>query len=148
MKWFDEFKTFIQRGNVIDLAVAVIIGAAFTSIVTSFVNDVVTPILGVATKGGDIFSGFDIPLWGDAVIRLGKFLQAILNFLIIAFCVFWMVKAINTLRIHTLLEGGPKPLELTTQEKLLTEIRDLLKGQQMPDALPGVLMTEGIMEKK
>ena len=134
MKWLEEFKAFIQRGNVLDLAVAVIIGAAFKSIVDSLVGDVFTPMLGFARSGAESLSILDIKIYGDNVLKLGAFLQAILNFLLVAFCVFLIVKAVNTLHVQKLLAGEPKPTELTTQEKLLTEIRDLLKGQTPPAA--------------
>src|SRR5258708_7882760 len=98
MSLLSEFKAFIQRGNVIDLAVAVIIGAAFSQIVNSLVGDVLTPILGFAKQGNDMFSVLDITIYGDTKIKIGAFLQAILNFLIIAFCVFLIVKAVNAFR--------------------------------------------------
>ena len=132
MRLLDEFKAFIQRGNVIDLAVAVIIGAAFGQIVNSLVNDVLTPFLGIAKQGNDIFSALDVPLYEGAIIKFGAFLQAVLNFLIIAFCVFLVVKGVNALHLAKVLAGTPSPAELTTQEKLLTEIRDLLKAREEP----------------
>ncbi len=132
MNLIAEFKAFIQRGNVIDLAVAVIIGAAFGQIVNSLVTDLLTPLLGIAKQGSDIFSALDIPLYGDAKMKVGAFLQSILNFLIVSFCVFLIVKAVNAVHLEKMLAGDPKPAELTTQEKLLTEIRDLLKAQQGP----------------
>jgi large conductance mechanosensitive channel len=148
MTWLEEFKAFIRRGNVIDLAVAVIVGGAFNKIVASLVGDVITPVLGVATKQGDIFSGLDIPLYGDAVIKLGAFLQSIISFLIIAFVVFLLVKGLNAMHVQRLLEGEPKPADLSTQEKLLTEIRDLLRAQmegrskvEPPPPPPGTILT-------
>jgi len=122
---FKEFRDFINRGNVIDLAVAVIIGAAFSGIVTSLVNDIVTPIIGVIT-GGVNFSGLAITV-GEAVIGYGNFLQAVINFLLIAFVVFLLVRMVNNLRKKEadLPADPPAP---TTEEKLLTEIRDLLKA--------------------
>ena len=131
MSWLEEFKAFIQRGNVIDLAVAVIIGAAFTNTVNSMVNDVFTPVLGIVTSGPDAFSGLDIRLYGDAKIKTGALLKAIINFFVIAFCVFLIVKVVNVLHLKKL-AGAQKAVELTPQEKLLTEIRDLLKAQQAP----------------
>jgi large conductance mechanosensitive channel len=128
-----EFKAFIQRGNVIDLAVAVIIGAAFGKIVSSLVSDVITPLLGIATQGSDVLSVLDIPLYQDAKIKVGAFLQSVINFLIISFCVFLLVKGVNAIHLEKVLAGEPKPVELTTQEKLLTEIRDLLKAKQEPE---------------
>jgi large conductance mechanosensitive channel len=136
MRWLQEFKTFIQRGNVIDLAVAVIIGAAFGKIVTSLVGDIIMPVIGIVTRGVNI-SGLAFTL-DDAVLKYGAFLQAVIDFLIVAFCVFLLVKAINALKVQKLLAGEPKPAEMTLQEKLLTEIRDLLKAQQAapPPATP------------
>lgn len=128
MGWLQEFKAFIQRGNVIDLAVAVIIGTAFGKIVTSLVGDIIMPLIGILTRGINI-SGLAFTL-DDAVLKYGAFLQAVIDFLIVAFCVFWLVKGINALNMQKLLAGEPKAPELTLQEKLLTEIRDLLKAQQ------------------
>ena len=147
MRWIDEFRTFIQRGNVIDLAVAVIIGAAFNGVVQSLVGDVFTPVLGFTRSGGEVLSIIDIPLYGDAKIKLGAFLQSIFNFVVTAFCVFLIVKGMNTLHVHKLFGGTPAPAELTTQEKLLTEIRDLLKqqgtlGTTLPDEKPIPAATE------
>ncbi len=129
MKWLDEFKNFVQRGNVIDLAVAVIIGAAFNKIVTSLVTEMIMPIIGIITNGINIATlsySLHNPLTGDTVaLKYGSFLQSVLDFLIIAFCVFWLVKGVNA--VH---KKDPKPEELPAQEKLLAEIRDLLKTQQ------------------
>jgi large conductance mechanosensitive channel len=111
MRWLQEFKTFIQRGNVIDLAVAVIIGAAFGKIVASLVGDVIMPLIGIVTQGVNI-SSLNLTL-GEAVLKYGAFLQAVIDFLIIAFCVFLLVKAINALNVQKLLAGEPKPAELT-----------------------------------
>lgn len=124
---FKEFRDFINRGNVIDLAVAVIIGAAFSGIVTSLVNDIVTPIIGVIT-GGVNFSGLAITV-GEAVIGYGNFLQAVINFLLIAFVVFLLVRMVNNLRKKEA-DVPADPPAPTTEEKLLTEIRDLLKAQR------------------
>ena len=124
---FKEFRDFINRGNVIDLAVAVIIGAAFSGIVTSLVNDIVTPIIGVIT-GGVNFSGLAITV-GEAVIGYGNFLQAVINFLLIAFVVFLLVRMVNNLRKKEA-DVPADPPAPTTEEKLLTEIRDLLKTQR------------------
>ena len=138
MRFFEEFKTFIQRGNVIDLAVAVIIGGAFNGIVNSLVTDVFTPLFGIATQGNDAFSQLDIPLYHGAQIKIGAFLKAVLNFFVIAFCVFMIIKAANALRLEKLLAGQPKVTEMTPQEKLLTEIRDLLKVKQEPAPTPTI----------
>jgi large conductance mechanosensitive channel len=133
MGLFAEFKAFIQRGNVIDLAVAVIVGAAFGKIVSSLVSDVITPLLGIAPQGSDVLSVLDIPLYQGAKIKVGAFLQSVIDFLIISFCVFMLVKGVNAIHLEKVLAGEPKPAELTTQEKLLTEIRDLLQAKQEPE---------------
>jgi large conductance mechanosensitive channel len=121
-----EFRDFINRGNVIDLAVAVILGAAFTAIINSLVNDIIMPLIGVLLGGVD-FSTLSITV-GSAVIAYGNFILAIVNFLIIAFVVFLIVKAINQMQ-------KPKPAvpaatpEPSDEVKLLTEIRDVLKNR-------------------
>lgn len=138
-----EFKTFIARGNVMDMAVGVIIGGAFGKISTSLVNDVIMPLISVLTGGVD-FSNWKIVLKAAVVgadgvidpatevaIKYGSFLATILDFLIIAFAVFLMIKAING--FHDKLKNQeapaekPAPPEPSNEEKLLTEIRDLLK---------------------
>ena len=92
-KFIEEFKAFISRGNVMDMAVGIIIGGAFTSIVTSLVNDIINPILGVF--GGMDFSQYSIKLAGDAALNYGNFIAAIINFLIMAFIVFMIMKVMN-----------------------------------------------------
>lgn len=127
-KLLDEFKAFAMRGNVIDMAVGVIIGGAFGKIVTSLVNDILMPIIGVLTGGID-FSDLSIKV-GKASVSYGMFIQNTIDFLIIAFCIFLMVKAINKLSHKK--EEKPEPAkapEPTAEEKLLTEIRDLLKNK-------------------
>lgn len=134
MSLIKEFREFAMRGNVIDLAVGVIIGAAFGKIVSSFVGDVVMPPLGLLV-GGVNFSDLAITLQaaeGDkpaVLLAYGKFLQSIFDFLIIAFAVMMGVKAINSLkRPEPVVEAAPAPApEPTAEEKLLAEIRDLLK---------------------
>jgi large conductance mechanosensitive channel len=123
---FKEFKAFIMRGNVMDLAVGVIIGGAFGAIVNSLVADVLMPILGVLTGGLD-FSGLSFKV-GNAVVAYGKFIQAIFSFLILAFAIFWMVKAVNSLSKKKEEAPAPPPAP-SPQEVLLAEIRDLLKNQ-------------------
>ena len=121
-----EFKAFISRGNVLDLAVAVIIGGAFGAIVTSFVNDIIMPLVGVILGGLD-FTGLSITV-GSSVILYGNFIQAIINFLIIAFSIFLVVKAAN--KFQRKQEAAPAPPPPPTKEEtLLAEIRDLLKAQ-------------------
>lgn len=119
-----EFKEFISRGNVLDLAVAVVMGGAFGAIVNSFVNDIIMPVVGVIIGGLD-FTGLSITV-GSSVILYGNFIQAIINFLIIAFSIFLVVKAAN--RFQRKQEAAPPPPP-TKEETLLAEIRDLLKAQ-------------------
>ena len=126
-KFFSEFKTFISKGNVIDLAVAVVIGGAFNKIVTSLVEDVIMPLVGIIIGGID-FSSLKISL-GDANIMIGNFLQNIVNFLIVALTIFVVVKAFNkvsekTKKKEEKKEEAPKKAD---DILLLEEIRDLLK---------------------
>ncbi len=123
-KLFKEFKTFIERGNVIDLAVGVVIGSAFGKIVTSLVDDILMPIIGVII-GGINFNSLSIKV-GEARIMYGSFINNIINFLIIALCVFLFVKAINKLTVKKK-EEEPKPPQKSDEVKLLEEIRDLMK---------------------
>jgi large conductance mechanosensitive channel len=116
-----EFRDFINRGNVMDLAVAVILGAAFTSIVNSLVNDIIMPLIGVILGGLD-FAALSVTV-SNAVIAYGKFLQAIVNFLVIAIVIFLLVRTINKMQ-RPALAAPPEPSD---EVKLLTQIRDLLK---------------------
>lgn len=119
-----EFRDFINRGNVMDLAVAVILGAAFTAIVNSLVNDIIMPLIGLVLGGLD-FSTLSITV-GQAVIAYGTFIQAIVNFIVIAFVVFLLVRTIN--RMQQPKEAAPAaPPPPSDEVKLLSEIRDLLK---------------------
>jgi large conductance mechanosensitive channel len=127
MGWMQEFRDFINRGNVIDLAVGIAIGAAFTAIVNSMVNDIIMPIIGILTGGVD-FTTLTFQV-GDAVVAYGAFIQAVFNFLIIAFAIFWLVKVVNQFRKKEDAKSAT-PAAPTTEEKLLTEIRDLLKERQ------------------
>jgi large conductance mechanosensitive channel len=132
-----EFKEFAMRGNVVDLAVGVIIGAAFGKIVTSLVNDIIMPPIGYISNGVD-FKNLKVVLkQGDAAkkiaevsITYGNFINTLIEFLIIAFCIFMIVKAINSLKKpEPVPEPAPEPGP-TKEEVLLTEIRDLLaKGK-------------------
>ncbi|MCA9867355.1 MAG: large-conductance mechanosensitive channel protein MscL [Anaerolineae bacterium] len=122
-----EFKEFIMRGNVVDLAVAVIIGAAFTAIVDSLVNDIIMPIIGVILGGVD-FSSLAITV-GEATITYGNFIQAIINFLLIALVLFLLIRAINRVSRKRAEAPAPPPAP-TAEEKLLTEIRDLLRERR------------------
>jgi large conductance mechanosensitive channel len=127
-KFFDEFKKFILRGNVVDLAVGIVIGAAFGKIVDSLVADMFMPIIGVMT-GGMNLEGMSLHLYGDARLMWGKFLQTVINFTIIGFCMFLVVKGMNEMHKRVLREEAAKPPEPTASEKLLAEIRDLLKSK-------------------
>ena len=120
-----EFRDFIIRGNVLDLAVAVIIGLAFGAIITSLVNDIIMPIVGMLLGGID-FTAMSITV-GSAQIMYGNFIQAIVNFLIIALALFLIIKAANTVMRKKAVEAPPPTP--TREEILLTEIRDLLKAQ-------------------
>ena len=128
MKLVDEFKAFVMRGNVVDMAVGVIIGGAFGKIVTSLVNDIFMPIIGMVLGNVD-FTSLEIklgePVEGaeQAAIRYGMFIQEIVNFLIIAFCIFMVIKLINKAKKKKDEEPAPEP---TKEEVLLTEIRDAL----------------------
>lgn len=127
-----EFREFIARGNVMDLAVGIIIGAAFTAIVTSLVNDLINPLIGFVIGGID-FSSYQLTLGAGedaATFRYGAFLTAVINFLVIAWVVFLLVKAVNRLRAATdTSEKAPDAPAGPTQEEVLIEIRDLLKAR-------------------
>ncbi len=124
MSYLKEFKAFAMRGNVTDLAIGVVIGGAFGTIVKSLVGDIIMPIIGILTGGVD-FSSLSFSV-GDATIAYGKFIQAVVVFIIISFALFLIVKAINAAKKRE--EEAPTPLATPTkQESLLAEIRDLLK---------------------
>lgn len=125
---FKEFKEFISKGNVLDLAVGVIVGGVFGKIVTSLVDDIIMPIIGLIIGGID-FSGLSLKI-GDATVKYGMFIQNVVNFLIIAFSIFLVVKAVNKMRkIKPEKEEAPAEPQKTNEEILLTEIRDLLKNK-------------------
>jgi len=139
MGFISEFKEFAMKGNVMDMAVGVIIGGAFGKIVSSLVNDVLMPLIGKVT-GGVSFTDLFVNLGdgeyktlaeaqeaGAAVLAYGQFIQNILDFIIIAFCIFLMIKGMNKLKKEKPAE--PEAPKGPTQEELLTEIRDLLKKQ-------------------
>ena len=116
---FKEFKEFISKGNVLDLAVGVIVGGAFGKIVTSLVDDIIMPIIGLIIGGID-FSGLSLKI-GDATVKYGMFIQNIVNFLIIAFSIFLVVKAVNKMRrIKPEKEEAPAEPQKTNEEILLT----------------------------
>ena len=136
-KFISEFKEFISRGNVIDMAIGVVVGGAFKGIIDSLVNDIIMPFVGWLIGGID-FSSYAIKLSetvaedGSTVINAilyGKLINSIISFMIIAFCLFLVVKAINRLRRKEVAEpeAEPAPAEPSAEEKLLAEIRDLLK---------------------
>lgn len=139
-----EFRSFIMRGNVLDLAVAVVIGGAFGAIVTSFVNDILMPPIGLLLGGAD-FSNLFIDLSGAgyeslaaaqeagaATLNYGLFLNSVINFLIIAFAIFLIVRSVNRMqaRLSKKEEAPAAPPEPSNEEKLLAEIRDLLRERR------------------
>lgn len=136
--WVGEFQKFIMRGNVVDLAVGIIIGAAFTAVVSSLVKDLFTPILGLLVGGVD-FSNWFITLKGQhepslaaaqqagaVTLNIGLFLNAVISFLIVSFAVFWVVKVLSRFKA----KEEEKPVALTKTEETLVEIRDLLADRQ------------------
>jgi len=140
MGFIKEFKEFALKGNVMDMAVGVIIGGAFGKIVSSLVDDIIMPLVGKALGNAD-FTNLFIPLSGQAegltlekarelgsVFAYGQFCQNIIDFLIVALCIFFMIKAMNKLSKKKAEEPAPAP-EPSNEEKLLGEIRDLLKNK-------------------
>ncbi len=135
--WMDDFKAFILRGNVVDLAVGVVIGAAFTGIVGSLVKDIITPLIGLATGGVDFSNHFitlkgpveptlaDAAKSGAVTVNYGVFFNAVINFLIVATAIFWFIRLIQKLH-HA---PPPPAAEPSQSEVLLAEIRDLLKSK-------------------
>ncbi len=138
IKFMSEFKEFISRGNVIDMAIGVVVGGAFKSIVDSLVNDIIMPFVGWLIGGLD-FSSYAIPLSevaaddGSVVVNAilyGKFINSIISFIIIAFCLFLVVKVINRFRRKEEEAPAPAPEPVPSEDtKLLSEIRDLLKAR-------------------
>lgn len=126
MGFIKEFKAFALKGNVMDMAVGVIIGGAFGKIVSSLVDNILMPLLGIFTGKVD-FSSLAITV-GEAEVAYGQFIQNVVDFVIIAFCIFLMIKAMN--RMSKKEEEAPAaPPQPSAEEKLLTEIRDLLKNK-------------------
>jgi len=123
MSWLKEFREFATKGNVVDLAVGVIIGTAFGKIISSLVADIIMPLIGILI-GGVHYDDLVIEV-GDAQVTYGKFLQNVIDFVVIAFVIFLMVKVINHFRRQQ--EKEPKAAPPPRQEQLLEEIRDLLK---------------------
>lgn len=124
-KFLGEFKAFALKGNVIDLAVGVVIGSAFTAIVNSIVNDIIMPVVGLICGGVNFTTlAYKVPFGkGETVIAYGNLLQMIVNFLIVALCLFLVVKGINSFKKKEEAKPAAKPDDV----KLLEEIRDLLK---------------------
>lgn len=122
----EDFKKFISRGNVVDMAVGVIVGGAFGKIVTSLVNDMIMPLIGVVLGGLD-FSKLNIVI-GNAKIQYGTFIQTIIDFLIISFCIFMMIKLFEKFKKkEEVKEESDEEKQVSDEVKLLEEIRDLLK---------------------
>ena len=131
-KVFSEFKEFIAKGNVVDLAVGVIIGSAFGKIVTSIVNDILMPLIGIVIGGID-FTGLTVKI-GEATINYGMFIQNVIDFLIVAICIFFFVKVIE--KITKRREAQEEIIEEVKKDEqivLLEEIRDLLKEKSLKD---------------
>src|SRR6201997_1796379 len=132
--WVDEFRAFIMRGNVVDLAVGIIIGVAFTAVVNSLVKDIFTPIIGLAVGGIDFANIFvtlkgpseatlaDAQKAGAVTLNIGVFLNAVIQFLIVSFAVFWLIKVLTRMHVRQ----DPTPAAPPRSEVLLEEIRDLL----------------------
>lgn len=133
-KLLEEFKAFIMRGNIIDMAIGVIVGGAFSNLVTSLLDNIISPILGFFNYGG--FNGLSFTLW-RAEVRYGAFLNDIVNFVIMAAVVFVMMKVVTMLMNIVHKKEAEKPAEPpkpTQEELLLTEIRDLLKSQAVSES--------------
>ncbi len=124
----NEFKKFISRGNVVDMAIGVIIGGAFGKIVTSLVNDIITPLIGVIIGGLD-FSNLSWQI-KDSKIAYGSFIQTIIDFLIIAICIFTTVRLFEKLKHEEKKEKAEEPPKKSEEVQLLEEIRDLLKNEE------------------
>ena len=131
MKWLQEFKTFAVRGNVVDMAVGIVIGAAFGKIVSSFVGDVIMPPIGLLA-GGSTFGKLAITLKqattdkAAVTLNYGNFIQTVIDFVIIAFAIFMVIKAINTLKRKEAAKPSEPPLP-SPEVTLLTDIRDILR---------------------
>src|SRR5246127_3753914 len=136
--WVDEFRAFIMRGNVVDLAVGIIIGVAFTAVVNSLVKDIFTPLIGLLVGGIDFTNIFvtlkgpseqtlaDAQKAGAVTLNFGVFLNAVIQFLIVSFAVFWLIKVLTRMHVRQ----DPTPAAPPRSEVLLEEIRDLLAAKQ------------------
>lgn len=128
MSFLKEFKEFATRGSIIDLAVGVVIGAAFNKIVGALVDNIIMPIVGILLRGVD-FKSLSVKV-GDAEVKYGMFIQALVEFVIVAFAIFLLIKGIN--RLQRKKEEAPAaPPAPSTEEKLLTEIRDAIKQKNV-----------------
>ena len=137
-RWVDDFRAFIMRGNVVDLAVGIVIGVAFTAIVNSLVKDIFTPIIGLLIGGIDFTNLFitlkgphtatlaDAQKAGAVTLNIGVFINAVLQFVIVSFAVFWLIKALTRLHVR----AEPAPAAPPKSEVLLEEIRDILAGKR------------------
>ncbi len=137
-RWLDEFRAFIMRGNVVDLAVGIIIGVAFTGVVNSLVKDIFTPIIGLLVGGIDFSNIFvtlkgphaatlaDAQKAGAVTLNFGVFINTVIQFVIVGFAVFWLVKALTRLHVRE----DPAPAAPPKSEVLLQEIRDLLAAKR------------------
>jgi large conductance mechanosensitive channel len=140
--WITEFKAFLLRGSVVDLAVGLVVGAAFTAIVSSAVEDLLNPLIGLATGGVDFSNQFAVLAGerketlaatrqgGAAVLAWGNFINAIIKFVIVSFAVFWVVKALSRMKLKELGKASVAPAGPSASEQLLAEIRDELKAQR------------------
>jgi len=146
--WLRQFKGFIARGSVIDLAVGVVIGAAFTGIVNSLVEDLINPVLGLIVGRID-FSNIFIVLAGEratsleatrqggaAVLAIGNFINTLIKFVIVALAIFWLLKILARLHLTGSIPGEKKETGPTAEEKLLTEIRDELRSARQAGVAP------------
>jgi large conductance mechanosensitive channel len=142
--WVSEFRAFIMRGSVVDLAVGIIIGAAFTGVVNSLVKDIFNPVIGLLIGGVD-FSGVFIPLNGQhydslaaaqranaPTLNIGLFINTLIQFVIVGFTIFWTVKALSRLHLTEGEKEAPPPPPPPRWELLLEEIRDILKDKATP----------------
>ena len=144
--WIGEFQSFIMRGNVVDLAVGIIIGAAFTTIVQSLVKDIFTPLIGLVVGGIDFSNIFftlrgphfatlaEAQKAGAPTVNVGVFLNAVIQFLIVGLVIFWVVKLLTRMRVRA--DKIEEPLPPTQSELLLVEIRDLLAARDTPMVAP------------
>ena len=128
-KFFNEFKEFIARGNVVDMAVGVVVGSSFTAIVTSLVNDIIMPFVGIVV-GGISFADLAYTTANGAVLAYGNFIQNVVNFLLVAFVLFSVVRVMNSLKRKKEEQPAVPEKKGPSTEEILLEIRDLLKDSK------------------